>query len=153
MHDELAQKVEVHFGCDFLVNAFIDVIILIRRFVLATLEVLVKLVTVLEQQMEDLLCGVHYFADETVAIGHCTHWESLFSYEHALQNVNHFDLELRVRNLLVNGHINIEDVALVFRVLNLVELGGQNPQQDHEQRTPRYIRFYVVFFVVLLRRH
>ena len=53
--DEVAQKVEINLGGDLLVDALIDVVILIGGAASSALEVLIKFAAVLEQQMEDLL--------------------------------------------------------------------------------------------------
>jgi hypothetical protein len=48
MHNVTTHEIKVHFRGDLLINALVDVIVLVRGFGLATLEVFVELVVVLE---------------------------------------------------------------------------------------------------------
>lgn len=102
----MAEEIEVEFGGDFLIDAFVDVVVLVRWLALPALEVLVELVDVLEQQVEGLLDWVVDDSDRPVALGNAS-WEGRRTDEHALQHVDHFYLELRVRNLLVYRQKNV----------------------------------------------
>lgn len=52
INDELAQEVEVNLCGDFLIDSFIDVIILVRRLTFSLFEVLVEFMGVFKEEME-----------------------------------------------------------------------------------------------------
>jgi hypothetical protein len=125
--EELAEEVEVDFGGDLFVDAFVDVVVLVAGFALPPFEVFVELVAVLEQQIEYLLRGVVDYGYLGVSLGHGV-GEGCWADEHALEDVDHFDFELWVGYLLVDGHEDVEDVGLVFGVGDRVEFGCQDAQ-------------------------
>ena len=68
---------------------------------------LVELAAVFEEQMKDLANGIDDPPDVLVAFGDLIVLEGSEADEHALQDVNDLDLQLRVRDLLINGKENI----------------------------------------------
>lgn len=70
--------------------------------------------------------------------------------EQAFQNIDHFHLEFRVRDFLIDSQEDIQDIALVFHMVH-IDLSRKNPQQDDKLRPLRHIRFrrYLLLIVLL----
>lgn len=101
MNDISTQEAEVNLGRDFLIDSFVNVVTLIRGFGLAAFEVFVEFVVVLEKQEEDFMGGVDDTLDGAVTLGYKGGFEGFWADEHALQDVDHLDLQLWVGNALV----------------------------------------------------
>lgn len=92
MDNKLAEEIEVHLCGDFLIDPLIDVVVLIGGLAFAFFEVLVELAAIFKEQMEDLADRVVDDANVCVPLGHLLLFEGFGPDEHALQDVDHFDL-------------------------------------------------------------
>lgn len=99
--DKLAKEVEVYFCSYLFINTFIDVIILIGRFALTLFEMLVELAAVFKKEMEDFANRVVDLSYTGISLRHLFIFKSFWPHKHTLQDVYDFDLELRIRYLLV----------------------------------------------------
>ena len=147
--DEVAEEVEVYFGCYLLVYPLVNVVVLVRGLALPLLEVLVELAAIFEEEMEDLLDGVVDGPDLPVPFQDHSSFEGAGPYKHALEDVYHLYFKFRVGDLLVYGQEDVQDVCLVLGMGKAVEFRRKDPQQDHKERPASAIALDVVLFVVL----
>ena len=119
---KMTQEIVVYFCCYFLIDALIDVVVLIRRLALALLEVLVEFTAIFEQQMEDLSDRVVDHTNLLVSFRDVLSFVCLWTYKHAFQDVDHLYLQLRVRDFLVNGEENVKYVGLILHMIEIVKL-------------------------------
>lgn len=109
----------------------------------------VEFAVVFKEQVENLLLVVVDQRDGGVSVGDGPVGESLGSDEEALQDVDDLDLEFGVGNAFVDGDEDVEGVSLLF-VVNVVDLGSQDPEQDHKKRPLSGVGFKDFLLVVLL---
>ena len=101
-NDELAQEVKIYFGCYFVVNALVDIVVLVRGLVLPSLKVLVKLAAVLKEKVECLLNWVIDDWNAGVTSRHLS-VPGLFPDEHIFKNIYDLDFKFRVSYFLIDG--------------------------------------------------
>lgn len=122
IYDEHAQEIEIYFSCYLLEDSLVYVVVLIGWLAFPSLKVLVKLVVIFKKQMEYFLNWIHDWLNEFVSCRYYIFGKCILSDKHTLQNVNHFNFQLRIRYLLVNRQENVQYVALLLRVSYIVEL-------------------------------
>lgn len=85
---------------------------------------LIEFAAVFEEEMEDLADWVEYLSDVGVAFRYMLVLEGFSTDKHALQNINHLYLQLRVRYLLIDREEDVQNVGFLLLVSEVVELGG-----------------------------
>lgn len=84
----------------------------------------IEFAAVFEEEMENLADWIKYLSNVGVTFRYMLVFKGFCTDKHALQDIDHLYLQLRVRDLLIDREEDVQNVRFLLLVSKVVELGG-----------------------------